>query len=283
MLGNYEQKLGEFIQGKTFRRLSLPLRNRADAWCDACGSLEPRLLFGLREEATERYFFVGAECLKEISRRGVVRRAYCRQGAEAAFGEEMARRGIEGGCAVDASQPVHEIQQYATLESDTIPLQPKVYFFETAESYVALVQLWHRGRWVWGSGEAPRLHDIWERDGVSGAILRRVPRDRADAMAECVTIASEKAMGILAADKAGQPGSAMLPNSGRHDWTGFWRAVRELGLDQDQVTRLADGLTPRDWLEKHPERRLDDLLRCIQEKWQEELSLRSAATAGALS
>ena len=142
--------------------------------------------------------------------------AYCRQSAKAALGEEMARRAIEGGCTVDVSQPIHELQQYATSDGDTIPLQPKVHFFETADSYVALVQVWHGNSWVWGSGEAPRLHDIWERDGRIRATVGRVPRDRGNATAECVTIASQKAVGMVAADKAGQPGSAMLPNSTRH-------------------------------------------------------------------
>lgn len=50
MSESYEKKLDEFVEGKTFSRLPRPVRDRADAWCDACGSLEPRLLFGLKEE-----------------------------------------------------------------------------------------------------------------------------------------------------------------------------------------------------------------------------------------
>jgi hypothetical protein len=148
MSGNYEKKLGEFVEGKTFSRLSLPLRNRADAWCDACGSLEPRLLFGLREEATERCFFVGAECLREIGRRGLVRRGFCHESPEAAFVQEMARRRLEERGTADTGQPVCEVPQYTTINgyADLVPIQPQVYFFEAAESYIALVQIWHCGK-----------------------------------------------------------------------------------------------------------------------------------------
>ena len=70
----YERKLSEFSEGREFVRLTRPLRDRADASCDACGSTEPRTLYALKEEGTERFYFVGHHCLGELVRRGAVRR-----------------------------------------------------------------------------------------------------------------------------------------------------------------------------------------------------------------
>jgi hypothetical protein len=275
MLGSYDQKLGEFIEGKTFRRLSLPLRNRADAWCDACGSLEPRLLFGLREEATERCFFVGAECLREIGRRGLVRRSFGHESADAAFVQEMARRRLEERGTADTGQPVSRVPQYTTINggADLVSIQPQVYFFEAAESYIALVQIWHCGKWVWGSAEVPRFDDAWEGQGDGAVVLKQVLRDRSDALAECVRIASEEVLGKLKMEGQAKSGAPSHRDNGHHDWTGFWQAVRELGLEREQLVELIDGLMPRDWLRQHSESALEDLLKLVQQRLEQKLAV----------
>jgi hypothetical protein len=271
MWGTYEKKLGEFIEGKTFRRLSLPLRNRADAWCDACGSLEPRLLFGLREEATGRCFFVGAECLREIGRRGLVQRGFCPESADAAFVQEMARRRLQERGTADTGQLVSQVPQYTTIngDADLAPVQPQVYLFEAAESYIALVEVWHCGRWVWDSAEVPRFDDAWEGQGDGAVVLKQVLRDRSDALAECVRIAAEEVLGKLKME-----GQAKLSApSHRDDWTGFWQAVRELGLEREQLVELIDGLMPRDWLRQHSESALEDLLKLVQQRLEQKLAV----------
>ncbi len=44
-MATYEQKLTLFVQGKRLLRLPRPVRDRADACCDACGSTQPRTLY----------------------------------------------------------------------------------------------------------------------------------------------------------------------------------------------------------------------------------------------
>ena len=43
-MATYEEKLIAFARGKKLLRLPRPLRNRADAFCDACGSTRPSRL-----------------------------------------------------------------------------------------------------------------------------------------------------------------------------------------------------------------------------------------------
>ena len=283
MSGTYVKKLEAFIEGKTFTRLSRPVRNRADAWCDACGSLEPRILFGLREEETKHYFFVGAECLREITRRGVVRRRYCKESGEVAFGLEMTRRRLEESRIANTTQPVQEVHRFDTTpnsDANMVSLEPQVSFWETPESYLALVRISDQGAWVWGSGEAPRFEDVWEGHGNGGVVLQRVPRERSQAMAECVRMASEDAWGKVQELKERRFRMPVPSDNGHHDWTGFWQAVRDLGLERDGVVELIDGLMPRDWLGEHAECSLEDLLKLVQEKHQQKLVMSSAGGNG---
>jgi hypothetical protein len=278
MSESYEKKLDEFVDGKSFSRLPHPVRDRADVWCDACGSLEPRLLFGLKEEGTGRYFFVGSECLKEISLRGVIRKGFCRQSAEVAFREEMARRRVDSPFIGESIELVTGIEcPDGTLPYSTVT--PHLNFFQTDESYIALFQIWYEGALIWGSGQVPRLIRVWEPNGGSGLILKQVPRDPADAMAECARIASEQALAVLEEhirEQSNQTAPAHCGCQNNHDWTGFWKAVKDMGLDREGVVQLADGLMPWQWLERHPEQDLEDLLDMLRWKWEQGLSLHPA-------
>ncbi len=49
----------EFAHGKRLLLLPRPVRDRADAFCDACGSSQPRTLCTLKDLESERYYFVG--------------------------------------------------------------------------------------------------------------------------------------------------------------------------------------------------------------------------------
>ena len=90
----YEQKLAEFAPGKRLLRLARPIRDRADAFCDACGSIQPRTLYALEDLDSERHYFVGDTCLKELAKRGAILR-YGRHSGREAFEKEMKLRAPE--------------------------------------------------------------------------------------------------------------------------------------------------------------------------------------------
>ena len=109
MSESYETKLQQFVDGRTFIRLTKPIRNHADMYCDACGSLEPRNLYGLKEQDSERYFFVGSECLKWICQHGGVERRFCRENGLKAFEREIERRQAENNNDIENRATLHNI------------------------------------------------------------------------------------------------------------------------------------------------------------------------------
>ena len=88
----YEQGLAEFAHGKRLLLLPRPVRDRADAFCAACGSSQPRTLYALKDLESERYYFVGDTCLKELAKRGAVLRRYCRESGQKVYESEMLLR-----------------------------------------------------------------------------------------------------------------------------------------------------------------------------------------------
>ena len=96
-MATYEQRLAAFVKGRQFTRLSRPIRDRADAVCDACGSTQARTLFALKDEESGRYAFVGDTCLREMTRLGVILRRFGKDAAREAYEREMAQRAEEVG------------------------------------------------------------------------------------------------------------------------------------------------------------------------------------------
>ena len=88
----YEQKLAEFAHGKRLLRLPRPVRDRSDAFCDACGSSQPRTLYTLKDLESERYYFVGDTCLTKLTKSGAVLRRYGRESGQKAYESEMGSR-----------------------------------------------------------------------------------------------------------------------------------------------------------------------------------------------
>jgi hypothetical protein len=84
-MSRYEERLDAFVQGRRFARMSRPVRNRADSWCDACGSVQARVLFGVQEEASKAVYFVGEHCLQQLAERGAIVRRFLRLSAEEAY------------------------------------------------------------------------------------------------------------------------------------------------------------------------------------------------------
>jgi|SRR5437870_283782 len=103
--GGYDATLEQFARGKRLARLAKYVRARSDDHCDACGSTLPRLLFGLKDAQTERYYFVGQNCLSWLLEARLVARARFRQSSETAYEREMKyRREVESGPVVEADE-----------------------------------------------------------------------------------------------------------------------------------------------------------------------------------
>ena len=129
----YEQKLAEFAQGKRLLRLARPIRDRADAFCDACGSTQPRTLYALEDLDSERHYFVGDTCLKELAKRGAILR-YGRHSGRVAFEKEMKLRAQEfqadGGTNADEAHTQSRVSRSPPLSPlhPTLATMPNVSF-----------------------------------------------------------------------------------------------------------------------------------------------------------
>jgi hypothetical protein len=91
-MSNYNERLDAFVRGRRFARMSRPVRNRADSWCDACGSVQARVLFGVQEEASKAVYFVGEHCLQQLAERGAIVRRFLRLSAEEAYADRCEAR-----------------------------------------------------------------------------------------------------------------------------------------------------------------------------------------------
>ena len=163
----YEQKLTEFARGKRFLRLPRPIRDRADALCDACDSTRPHTLFGLEDTESKRHFFVGDTCLKGLVKLGVILR-YGRHSGQAQFENEMRLRSLE-----------HRGDQYASLTSEGAlepigpedgsnehrpgiepkPIYPAIFVIETVHDYQAFAYGFPsegEGMYAWGYARKER-------------------------------------------------------------------------------------------------------------------------------
>ena len=118
-MSTYEQRLSQFSQEKRLSRLSRPLRDRADACCDACGSTQPRTLFALKDLHTGRHYFVGDTCLKELTKRGAVLRRYSRESGQKAYESEMVLRAQE---QERGKAPLREDNAVAPSTENWLPL-----------------------------------------------------------------------------------------------------------------------------------------------------------------
>ena len=115
----YEQRLAGFVKGRQFTRLSRPIRDRADAVCDACGSTQARTLFVLKDEESGRYSFVGDTCLREMTRLGAILRRFGKEAAREAYERELAQRVEEATAA--ATTPTQESSHEAPDEGPQRP------------------------------------------------------------------------------------------------------------------------------------------------------------------
>ena len=201
----YEQKLTEFAQGKRLLRLARPIRDRADAFCDACGSTQPRTLYALEDLDSERHYFVGDTCLKELAKRGAILR-YGRHSGRVAFENEMKLRAQEfeadNGTNTDGGpHPNPDVQKLSVITSplnpgnDTKRLFPAILVIQTAEGYQALAAAFspRDGTFYWGHAQEPRYHEVWRPGGEGGLVLEKERVDSPDALRKCISKAWEEA------------------------------------------------------------------------------------------
>jgi hypothetical protein len=123
-MGNdYEIRLIAFAEGKHLARLSRVVKERGV--CDACGSTLPRVLFGLRETVSGRYYFLGQNCLAWLLEQRLVARARYRESAEVAYRREMELRGQDMPAVVLAAKRVSRQAQPAQSANGSISVQSK--------------------------------------------------------------------------------------------------------------------------------------------------------------
>ena len=251
----YEQKLTLFVQGKRLLRLQRPIRDRADASCDACGSTQPRTLYPLKELDSGRHYFVGDSCLKELMKLGAIPRRFARESGQVAYETEMQLRaqeskdaktasGVKGTAAAITNQDSTLLAGDASLAAptDLWHLFPAVLIIETTEYYQGFVYLTSVDGMAhgWGHAKEPRYEETWRLAGEGGLLLEKVQAERPDARILCLTQAWEQARSHLEArdsvippsDGAGgsRPGPSpspsflallqlMTPTSGGSDYT----------------------------------------------------------------
>ena len=198
-MATYEEKLTAFARGKKLLRLPRPLRNRADAFCDACGSTRPRTLCALKDLESGRYYFAGATCLKELANHGVILRRFGKESAQAAYEKEMQLRfeKIPGNlnpqeCQETALEQTPSVvtkgdSQRISLPADMIS-HPAVFMIQYPDHYGAFVSIStdQRGVRSWGYAEEERWEEKWSRGGERGLVLEKTKAERVEAARLCL-------------------------------------------------------------------------------------------------
>ena len=202
----YEQKLDDFARAKTFRRLSNPIRDRADTFCDACGSNLPRILYGLKEKQSGRYFFVGANCLTELLKRCSVQRRYLKESGRTVYDTEMERRAqdysitdppkgdsiVQGGVDKALPLPTSAEAYYATPNQR--PFIPTVVIQEANGHYRVFVSfVSDHGDWASGYVERKVDNKVSHIPLNGGVLLERTPAISSPDLADSISRAWEQA------------------------------------------------------------------------------------------
>ena len=150
----------------------------------------------------------------------------------------MAIRRCEEGHSANTAQSLQEVQRFnfiPNIDAKSASRQPQVCLWQTPESYLALVRISHQGTWVWGSAEAPRFEQVWEGQGNGEVVLKRVHRERPQAVAECAGAASEDALMKLKVVK-GRRFRAPAPSG--------WSFVGYFGKNPESSRFKSSNLTP---------------------------------------
>ncbi len=190
----YEERLRAFAEGKRLGRLAKAVRAPKDGACDACGSTLPRTLFGLMDTMSERYYFVGQNCLSWLLETGLVAKARYRHSAEVAYRREMEMRRNGAGASTDEPSPSTGDQGDAPQRRFNLRnLRRTILITETESHYEALVRLEDGRRRVSGRAREPRWSQAWARHDGGVVLLERVPRAKRNAVVICLLKAYRKA------------------------------------------------------------------------------------------
>ena len=217
----YEQKLTEFARGKRFLRLPRPIRDRADALCDACGSTRPRTLYALEDPESKRHFFVGDTCLKVLVKQGAILR-YGGNSGQAEFENEMRLRSAEVHGDHSISDNVETALKPAgseysprqtAPEPDPQPIYSAIFIIETTYDYQAFAYGFPSvgdGMYAWGYAREERYRKVWRPGGEKGLVLEEESVERPDAIVQCISKAWDEAcsgqqIGRLIPDSQGTP------------------------------------------------------------------------------
>jgi len=185
----YETKLREFAEGKRLGRLTNTVPSSREDRCDACGSPQPRTLFGLKDGANGRYYFVGQNCLAWLMDNGMVARARYRERTASAYRREMELR-RNGGAEGRQAMEVAPVRLDGHSPGSKVPSLRRIIVVERDGEYRALVRLsdgqrsvsaragescWH---WEWTRHDGGALLDrVWRPRRAMGASVLRAHRD----------------------------------------------------------------------------------------------------------
>ena len=167
----YEERLEAFAQGKRLRRFRGMIRNPKDPSCDACGSVLPSFLWGLREMDSERDYFVGQSCLAAISRMHLIERPFVRAGIKEAFerargeatDDESKGQAEVGAPTKDESPAV--LAQRLDSTADARALDLRVYENDELVTVFIRMESASGKQQAWGAASAPRRRRLWRADG----------------------------------------------------------------------------------------------------------------------
>ncbi len=211
----YEEKLAAFSRGKRLLRLPRPIRDRADAFCDACGSTQPRTLYAVKDLNARRHFFVGDTCLKELAKQGVILRRFAKESGQAAYEMEMQLRAAETN---ETPAPLGDRAaiRKAAIEQGPLPedgpctvashaqtVFPAVLMIQYPDHYGAFVSVpsAQGGSFSWAYAEEGRWEERWRRGGERGLVLEKVREERSEAASLCLAGAWKAAHDHLQAAK----------------------------------------------------------------------------------
>jgi hypothetical protein len=211
----YDEKLEAFAKGKRLRRFRGMVRNPKDPTCDACGSVMPNHLWGLRDMDSGRDYFVGQACLSALSGMFVVERPFVRANLAKCFertrGEEAADEEgegqLNGGEPGEEGPAVSEDGQARTVANGHAP---DIQVHESEELVTVLVRVASAcGRHqAWGAASEPRYRQAWRPD--SQLVMRPTAVPNEDAVAVCLARAQHMACQELQATSVATP--ARQPN-----------------------------------------------------------------------